>query len=225
MFDAVLFDMDGVLVDSEPAHLATTQVVLARRGARLDEAFYWARTGMDEVAFFADVVLHLGLRDDPETLSRERQAAYLERLAREPVLPMEGVHACLLLLRGDGRRIALASSATRAQVDTVVGRLGLGRVFEATVSIDDVAHGKPAPDLFLEAAHRLDVAPARCVVVEDAVLGVTAARAARMVAVAVPPAGDEGVRHRLEGAAAVLGSLIELTPDLLDALPGPPSVA
>lgn len=216
MIDAVVFDMDGVLVDSEPLHLAMTQVVLEPYGRVLDEDFYWPRVGMDEVDFFADVVAHLGLDASPAELAARRQERYVEELVAAPLPPMRGVLECLLRLGADGYRLAVASSATRRQVDIVVDKLGLRRAFAATVSVDDVARGKPAPDLFLEAARRLDVDPARCFVVEDAVHGVEAARAAGMTAVAVPRVGDDGARHRAAGAAAVLRSLHELDQESLE---------
>lgn len=216
MIDAIVFDMDGVLIDSEPLHLATTQEVLAPHDRRLDEAFYWARVGMGEVEFFADVVAHLELDVAPEVLAHERQRVYVDRLVASALTPMPGVLECLLRLGADGYRLAVASSATRRQVDVVVAKLGLRRTFGATVSIDDVEHGKPAPDLFLEAARRLGVDPARCVVVEDAVHGVTAARAAGMAAVALPRVGDDGARHRDAGAAAVITSLAELDQDAVE---------
>ena len=214
--EAVIFDMDGVLVDSEPMHFATTNEVLARRGARLERAEYDGFLGMAEVEFFARLVERFGLAEPAERLARERVAASLQALSAGELLPMEGALEALLLLRADGRRLALASSATRAQVGLVVDGLGLRAVFSAIVSAQDVARGKPAPDLFLEAASRLGIAPAACVVVEDAPLGVRAARAAGMVALAFVPEGRDAQPHLAEGATRCLRSLTELQPDLLD---------
>lgn len=217
-FEAVIFDMDGVLVDSEPLHFRATNEVLARRGAHLDEAAYARCVGMTEVAFFERLVLTLGLTERAADLARERVAISLRMLADAPLPPTPGALECLLALRSDGHRLALASSATREQVDLVTGQLGLNRVLHTTVSSDDVRAGKPAPDLFLEAARRLQIEPAACLVVEDAVLGIEAAMAAGMGAVALPPVADGGEAHRAAGALAVLGSLIELTPERLQEL-------
>ncbi len=218
MIEAVVFDMDGVLIDSEPLHFATTQQVLAPHGKAIDESFYWPRIGMDEVAFFEDVVAHVDLDISAAVLAEERQRLYVERLVREPLAPQAGVLECLLRLGADGYTLAVASSATRQQVDIVVTKLGLQRTFRATVAIDDVARGKPAPDLFLEAARRLGVAPSACAVVEDAAYGVQAARSAEMLALALPRAGDAGEAHRRAGAAAVLASLESLDQELLERL-------
>lgn len=217
-FEAVIFDMDGVLVDSEPVHFATTNVVLARRGASLERDFYDRRLGLPEVEFFADVVRHLGLADAPRELAAERVRESLAALAQADLLPMDGALECLLLLRADGRRLALASSATRAQVSLVADKLGLRGVLSALVSVEDVARGKPEPDLFLEAARRLGCDPGACLVVEDAVAGVVAARAAGMAAVALPAPGHSGQAHLQAGALAVLASLRELAPERLDQL-------
>ncbi len=217
-FEAVIFDMDGVLVDSEPLHFATTNAVLARRGARIGRDFYDSRRGLPETDFFRDVVAHLGLAEAPAALAAERVRESLAALAGTDLLPMDGALECLLLLRADGRRLALASSATRAQVALVADKLGLRGVLSALVSVEEVARGKPAPDLFLEAARRLRAAPAACLVVEDAVAGVQAARAAGMCAVALPAPGHDGQAHRAAGALAVLASLRELGPERLDQL-------
>ncbi len=216
--EAVIFDMDGVLIDSEPVHFATTNAVLARRGTCIDRDFYDRRLGLPELEFFRDVVAHLGLRDAPAELARERIRESLAALAGADLLPMDGALECLLVLSADGRRLALASSATRAQVALVADKFGLRRVLTALVSVEEVGHGKPEPDLFLEAARRLGVEPAACVVVEDAVHGVRAARAAGMAALALPGPGQDGRAHRDAGALRCLASLRELTPELLDEL-------
>jgi HAD superfamily hydrolase (TIGR01509 family) len=217
-FSAVIFDMDGVLVDSEPLHLRTTNEVLARRGAHLDDATYATFIGMTELAFFGQLVELLGLSEAPADLARERVALSLQAMSRDPLPPNVGALECLLALQADGRQLALASSATRLQVDLVTGMLGLRRVLSATVAAEDVQAGKPAPDLFLEAARRLEVEPESCLVVEDAVLGVEAAVAAGMGAVALPPRGDGGEAHLAAGALMVIRSLTLLTPDRVEQL-------
>ncbi|MCB9897262.1 MAG: HAD family phosphatase [Planctomycetes bacterium] len=216
MLDAVIFDMDGVLVDSEPMHFATTNEVLAQHGAALDEAFYGSCIGMAERPFFEKVAAHCGLSVPIERLVRDRVARSLERLAIDPLPPREGVLECLLGLVASGRSLAVASSAHRVQVDLVLRRLGIERLFGATVSIDDVEHGKPEPDLFVEAARRLGVSPDACLVVEDAVLGLRAARAAGMSAVAFVAPEDDGAAHVEAGARQVFHELSTLTADLLD---------
>ncbi|MDG2150020.1 MAG: HAD family phosphatase [Planctomycetota bacterium] len=215
--EAVVFDMDGVLVDSEPMHYASTNEVLSARGAFLEQSAYDACRGMSESAFFGLLVKKFSLDEDPERLAHERIRASLNRLASQTLLPMEGALDCLLALSIEGYRLGLASAARKLQVDLVVDKLGVRRLLGAVVSLDDVARGKPAPDLFLEAARQLDCDPARCLVVEDAVHGVEAAVRAGMAVVALPPKDDDGASHQEAGALQCLGSLAELTPEFLEA--------
>ncbi len=216
--EAVIFDMDGVLVDSEPLHYAMTNAVLAPHGVAVEPDLYASLTGMGEAEFFELLVRRFALDAAPEQLLRQRLALCLERLASDPLPPTEGAAECLLALQLDGWRLALASSATRLQVDLVLARTGLRALFEVTVSIDDVDRGKPAPDLFVRAAEGLGVAPDACVVIEDAALGVTAAIAAGMLPVALVAGVGESHAHRDAGAVAVLRSLRELTPEGLERL-------
>ena len=214
--EAVVFDMDGVLVDSEPMHYASTNEVLMTRGAFLEQHAYDACRGMSESAFFAFLVKKFGLNEDPERLAHERIQASLLRLASQTLLPMHGALGCLLALSAEGYRLAIASAARKLQVDLVVDKLGVRSLLGAVVSLDDVAQGKPAPDLFLEAARRLGCDPTHCLVVEDAVHGVEAAVQAGMAVVALPPVGDDGAAHRDAGAFQCLDSLAELTPEFLE---------
>jgi HAD superfamily hydrolase (TIGR01509 family) len=217
---AVIFDMDGVLADTEPIHFATTAVLLGRYGVTLEADFYAGCMGMAERPFFELLVERFRLAADPVALARERLAMSMVALAEQPLLPTEGALECLLALRMEGFRLALASSASREQVALVVQRLGLGALLDARVCAQDVVRSKPAPDLFLEAARRLGVPPADCLVVEDAVLGVTAAREAGMRAVALLSSGGDGAAHARAGAAACLRTLRELSPERAAAIAG-----
>lgn len=218
MIRAVVFDMDGVLIDSEPLHFATTNTVLAPHGVSLAPEQYAAYVGMGEREFFEALIERFALNVPAERLRRERLALGLGRMAAEPMLPRAGVLEAIVALTTQGLRLGLASSATRAQVELVVAKLGLARALGVRVCVEDVARAKPAPDVFLEAARRLDVPPAECLVIEDAVLGVRAARAAGMAVVAYPPLGDPGDAHRAEGALEVLQSLAQLDAEELDRL-------
>ena len=217
MFAAVIFDMDGVLVDSEPLHFASTNAVLAPHGARLEHDDYVGYMGMEEEAFFTELARRFELEVPAALLARRRLALTLERMAAEPLPPTPGALECLVGLSVQGLGLAVASAATRAQVELVVRLLGAGALFGTLVSGDEVRAGKPAPDLFLEAARRLDVSPSECLVVEDSVRGVRAARAAGMQVLAMPPAGDDGARHLDAGARALIRSLAELDAEGLEA--------
>src|ERR671933_1131154 len=153
----------------------------------------------------------IGLREPPEEINAE----VVRRLAGRyrdglPLLPGAASAVERLAARWP---LGLASSSNRPLIDLVLDVSGLARFFRATVSSEEVARGKPAPDVFLEAARRLGVAPERCAVVEDSANGIRAGRAAGMLVVAIPnrhfPPGDDA----LAAADVVLRSLSELTPD------------
>jgi HAD superfamily hydrolase (TIGR01509 family) len=218
MFEAIVFDMDGVLVDSEPIHFATTNLVLGRRGAHLERPDYDGYLGMDETAFFAELAQRFGLDENPMVLAKERIGESLQRLATDALPPLPGVLELLLALSGEGRRAAVASSASRHQVQLVLERLGIGRLMGAVASKDDVERGKPAPDLYLAAADGLGVDPGRCLAIEDAPLGVASACAAGMSVLAVVPPGSDGGAHRDAGAVACREGLAGVTIEELDAL-------
>lgn len=223
LFDAVIFDMDGVLVDSEPTHFATTNLVLAGRGVALSQVEYDRCIGMDEQAFFTLLVERFQLEESADALARERVTASLIHLAERPLPPLPGVLELLLSLQSEGKPLALASSATRRQVDLILDQLGVKRIFAAIVSKDDVKRGKPAPDLFVEAARRLGVAPTACLVLEDAALGVQAAVSAGMIAVALVAPGQDDGPHVRAGAVVSLPGLAGLTAEGLEQLiPGGP---
>jgi HAD superfamily hydrolase (TIGR01509 family) len=152
----------------------------------------------------------LGVALEPEEISRE-VVARLERRYRErlPLLP----HAHQAVERLAARwPLAVASSSNRPVIDLVLELAGLARCFAVTVSSEEVARGKPAPDVYLEAARRLQVDPRACVAVEDSTNGIRAAHAAGMAVIAVPRPDYPPAPDALELAAAVLGSLTELTP-------------
>lgn len=182
---AVVFDMDGILVDSEPLHLRATQAALGARGPSYTER--------DNRAFFGatDSELLRVLRilfDLPEPTAAlvEAKTAHLVALVRAEARPLPGVPTVPRGLRSSGFRLALASASRPSVIQAVLETVGLDGAFDAIVSGDEVARGKPAPDAFLMAARRLGVEPARCLVVEDSRNGVLAGKAAGMTVAAVP---------------------------------------
>ncbi len=219
MTEAVAFDLDGLLISSEEVWDAVRERFVAERGGRYDAEVQRAMMGMSSTEWSRYLHEAAGVPDSPEEINaevvRRMLAAYRERL---PLLPgaVEAVERA-----AERFPLALASSSNRELIDAALELAGLAGLFEATVSSEEVARGKPAPDVYLEAARRLGVAAARCTAVEDSHAGIRAARAAGMRVVAIPNIEYPPDAAALAAADVVLHSLAELTVDVL-AGPGEP---
>ena len=211
-FDAVIFDLDGVLVDSEPLHFQAVNEVLAEEGRRLTESEYLSYIGVADE--WADLIRRKGLRHAPAHYRARYHEAVLRAL-RRPLHPQPGVVELLDGARARGLKVGLASSSRREWVAATLAALGLSDRFDAVISGEMVARGKPAPDIFLLAAERLGVPPERCLVLEDAPAGVAGAGAAGMAVVAVRTAYT--AEARLDGADLVVESLAGRSIDDLEA--------
>jgi HAD superfamily hydrolase (TIGR01509 family) len=193
--DAVIFDMDGVLVDSEPIAMEAMRRVMARQGVTYTQAEndeFLGRTTLEECRI-------LRARHRLEVHERDLTAQYVDilvELIRERPRPMPGVPDILADLCEAGYRLALASSAEPAVITTNVRGLDLARFFEVVVSGTEVHRGKPAPDIFLETARRLGLPAPRCLVVEDSRNGLLAAKAAGMACAVIPCASTRGQDFR-----------------------------
>ena len=192
--EAVIFDMDGVLVDTEHLWDEVREELTGEWGGRYTPEAQQAMMGMSSrewSRYLHDVV---GLREPPDVINGEVVRRMLARYEADlPVVP--GAVDAVRALASAGYRLAVASSSNRELIDTVLRRLGLTELFEVTVSSEEVARGKPAPDVYLEAARRLRVEPGRCAAVEDSASGIRAAHAAGMRVIAYPnrhyPPADE----------------------------------
>lgn len=210
MIRGVVFDLDGVLADTERLHWAVYREVLLELGVDVGLEEYrrhWiAEGGGPEYA-----CRHYRLPLTPDELRALKAPRYLERLRRE-VPPRAGARAALERLRG-AHRLAVATNSVRAELDLILERLDLASLLDATVAREDYARAKPAPDAYVAAARALGLPPAECAVVEDTARGVRAARAAGMVALALPH--DLTHDNDFSGCARRLASLDELTSALL----------
>lgn len=209
---SVIFDLDGLLADTEPLHFRAYQAVLLEYGLHVSETDYaehWVRAGNG----ISDWISMHGLALDPRAVRARKSQHYLDLLGSS-LRPMDGAVQLLNALRG--KKIALASSSYRDAVDGVLTGLGIAHFFEVIVTGLDVPQVKPAPDIFLKAAKDLGVRPAECVVVEDAEKGVVAAHRAGMRCIAVP--NDYTRHHDFSKATRVCRSLAEITPQLLQSL-------
>jgi beta-phosphoglucomutase len=213
MITSVIFDLDGLLADTERLHCLAYQEALRFHGTAVTDHEYgehWVRSGRG----IAEWVTDRGLTLDPIALRADKSRYYLDLLLSE-LRPMEGALALLEKLHGR-KNLALASSSYPDAVDGVLVGLGIARYFQVIVTGLDVPRVKPAPDIFLAAAEQLRVSPAECVVLEDAEKGVIAASLAGMRCIAIP---NQHTRlHDFSKATRVCTSLNDITFDLLETL-------
>lgn len=203
---AVIFDMDGVLVDGEPLHFAAARDVLAGFGAELTWETYTHWIGETFDTIWPDIQRRFALPVDRGEYERAFGPRVQEQYERHAVA-MPGAHDLLGRLRDAGVPLGLATSTKRPRVDIALARLDLARFLTVTVSGDEVSRGKPDPEIYLTAAARLDVPPARCLVLEDSPAGVASARAAGMRAIGVRINGGSG--RPLDGADRIIESLAD----------------
>jgi HAD superfamily hydrolase (TIGR01509 family) len=206
---AVVFDLDGVLLQSEEVWDAVRERYVRERGGRYDEEVQRAMMGMSAPEWSRFLHEEAGVPDDLEEINSEVVRRMLETYRRElPLLPgaVETVRRTAAAFP-----LALASSSNREVFEEVLELAGLADCFRATVSAEEVAHGKPAPDVYLEAARRLGVAPGTCTAVEDSHAGIRSAKAAGMRVVAIPNARYPPDEDTLRLADAVVRALDELS--------------
>jgi beta-phosphoglucomutase len=206
---AILFDFNGVIIDDEPVHCDALIETLASYGYPLDrEGYYRDYLGFDDRECFRFTFRKMGLRDDPALITEaiERKAATYERAIRGSMTLVPGSREFIETAAREGYRLAVISGALRREIDLVLGEAGLRPLFEVVVAAEDVDACKPDPQGYAKAREALCLAPARCVVIEDSLPGLAAARAAglrcAMVATSHPASELQGadlVWANLEG--------------------------
>jgi HAD superfamily hydrolase (TIGR01509 family) len=213
LIEAVAFDLDGVLVDSEQAWDDARRQLAEERGGRWSERAQKDMMGMSSIEwsrYMHDVV---GLPDAPDEISaevvRRLESLYRERL---PIVPgaVEAVERIAAQWP-----LAVASSSNRPLIDLFLELSSLAKFFRVTVSSEEVARGKPAPDVYLEAARRLGYEPGECAAVEDSENGIRSVVAAGMRVIAIPNRAFPPSSEALAQAQVVIPSLAELEPDLI----------
>jgi HAD superfamily hydrolase (TIGR01509 family) len=184
MYQAVIFDMDGVLVDSQPLHYETDNPVLKKAGYPAVMETVVPYTGVSNPDRWPAYKKALNLEESIEVLIEWQTRMIYEIFESSDIKAIEGIPELLAYISEKGMKIALASSSQHRLIEIVLRKAGIGKFFDVIVSGEDVHKGKPAPDVFLYAAEKLGVAPVDCIVVEDAPSGIKAAKNAGMICIA-----------------------------------------
>lgn len=205
----VIFDMDGVLVDSYEAHFSSWQHLEATGGLTVEKTTYAAmfgRTAIDTIEHFWGVGRFTP--DEIKAIDREKEARYREIVTRD-FPAMDGVRELIAALSAAGFRLAVGSSGAAANVELALDQLGQRSLFTDYICGHDVSRGKPDPEVFVKAAERIGLPPVRCAVIEDAPVGIAAANAAGTYSIGFASTGH--TRDSLSHARVVIDSLRELT--------------
>src|SRR6516162_9717363 len=209
---AVLWDMDGTLIDSQRFHWISWRDTMANEGIAITRGQFLSSFGQRDDSI---IPAWLGPGAPPERVERianAKEELYRQLIRKNGISPLPGVARWLRRLQGEGWLQAIASAAPRANIDAVLEALSATHIFQGIVSAEDVHRGKPDPEVYLIAASRVGVTPERCIVVEDAVAGVEGARRAGMRSIGVSRNGK-----RLP-ADVVVQSLEQLHSDAFDKL-------
>jgi HAD superfamily hydrolase (TIGR01509 family) len=217
VIQAVVFDLDGVLVDSEHVWDEARKELAAERGGRWHDQASRDMMGMSSLEWSRYMHDVIGLEDPPEEISAE-VVQRLEEIYRRELPLIDGAVEAVERLAARWP-LGLASSSNRELIDLVLELSGLAQNFRVTVSSEEVARGKPAPDVYLEAARRLGVAPEGCAAIEDSENGIRSAKAAGMRVLAIPNPQFPPAEHALALADDALDSIRELTPERVEGEP------
>lgn len=186
LFDAIIFDMDGVLVDSEPLWKIAMEEVFSGLGSKLNKEDFQKTVGLriDEVIHYWNVTENWGVIDESKV--EEDIITKMEELIKKNPFPLKGVVETLSYLKSKRLKIGLATSSSKRLINAVLNSLNIKEFFDFTWSAEDESHGKPHPAVYLSVAKALDVSPTKCLVIEDSYNGVISGLAARMKVVCIP---------------------------------------
>jgi len=186
---AVLWDMDGTLVDSEEFHWESWRRAMASEGVVISHQQFLASFGQRNDSILSRWLGPAATPERVEQIAEAKEELYRQLIRRHGISPLPGVEYWLHRLQREGWRQAIASSAPRANIDVVLAALSATDIFQGIISAEEVKHGKPDPEVYLAAASRVGAPPERCVVVEDVAAGVEGARRAGMKSIGVSRIG------------------------------------
>ncbi len=186
-FRAVLWDLDGTIVDSQEFHWLAWKQTLAPLHVRVTHEQFLRTFGQTNATILPEWLGCEPGAPQIQEVSDSKEACFRELVAQAGLTPLAGAEDWIARLHAGGWRQAIASSAPRLNIEAMLAAVRLRRFFQVIVGAEDVRHGKPDPEVFLEAAARLQTPPAHCIVVEDAKAGIEAARRAGMISIGVSP--------------------------------------
>ncbi|RPH33669.1 MAG: HAD family phosphatase [Bacteroidales bacterium] len=213
-FKAIIFDMDGVLVDSEPLHVIIETAMIKEMEIPLKKEMYSKFAGTTSLSMWKTLIEEFHLDKNPNELSAESDRRFVDTLLNtEQVQLFEGVREVLINLYNKGIPIALASSSSRMIVDAILEKFNLRQYFSAVVTGSDIQNSKPHPEIFLLAAKKLKVSPSESVVIEDSPNGVKAAQLAGMNCIGF---ASEKNHHDISHATWIIKSFGEFDYELFN---------
>jgi beta-phosphoglucomutase family hydrolase len=214
---AVIWDMDGVIADTAPYHLRAWQEVFHKRGLRFTEEDFKRNFGQRNDTIIGNTLGEQISQSEIDAIAREKEETF-RQVVRQNIKPFPGAVELLKSLRRHRFKMAIASSTPIENIKLITGGLGIIDYFHSIVTGRDVTEGKPSPQGFLLAAQRLGVEPESCIVIEDSVAGVTAAKRAGMRCLAIT---NTHPRHRLKEADLIIDTLEAVTAKDLERLLNP----
>lgn len=211
---AVIWDMDGVIVNTEKEHFQSWQYAFSKRGVIFTEADFKSRFGMRNDAIVRSIMGEAVPQAEIEQMAKDKEENFAE-IVRNHIKPCPGAMELLAALNNTGVKMAIASSAPVSNIRLLLGTLGILDYFQQFVSGREVTESKPSPQIYLFAAQKLGVKPEICIVVEDAVAGVKGAKRAGMYCIGVTTTNP---KELLQEADVIVDSLAELTVKSLENL-------
>lgn len=213
MIKAVIFDMDGLMIDSERVTYEGYVIECGKLGVSIDREFYKKLLGLPVAAIWQTFRDQYG-QSFPSEQVMDRVHQYMEDLFEQEGVPVkEGLFDLLSYLKDHNYKTVVATSSTRDRVDRILSRTGLDRFFDASICGNEVEHGKPDPDIFLKACGKADVSPTEALVLEDSEMGILAAYSAKIPVICVPDMKYPGKEFE-EKTAAIVDSLNLVIPFL-----------
>jgi HAD superfamily hydrolase (TIGR01509 family) len=216
LITCIIFDMDGVLFDSEPLHIRFEQLMFRKMKINLSENQKMKFVGLGDYKVWELLKETFQLKETLEQLLINDRKGRISFFIENETIVMPGARELLERLKASGFRLALASSSQIELIDLNLSRAGFSHFFDVKVSNDMVTSGKPSPDIFLYTAGMMNVAPQNCIVIEDSENGLNAAKSAGMKCIAFTHRPD--LNQDISKADASIDDLLKITPELIQAL-------